>query len=1095
MIRTVLVWLVWSVWGSGLAAQTPAPPVPPADIADVASPFFRVYSDKDGLPQNTLQTMTLDKKGYLWVGTLDGAAYYNGRNWTKVTMPEGAASNIVNFIKRLRNGDLWFATDGGGLHRLNQETGGWTTFDAGGRQYGTFTAMTELASEGPVPQIVCATRRGYVLRGSPDDLKLLNVPLNDEDFVATALETTAPNGEKTLWLGSRKGKVFRLRAGAWNIFVIQPAKPDGEGVQQLLPQLGKPGASPWIVAFHSLWLLIEDTIQKFGGPAELEAAGVTSVLEMPTPQGDVIQWLGTDSGLFQSYRGKWRHFTTRSGLPHNFVYTILETNQTAATGQTLWIGTLGGLARLESGKWCSINTASGIDNHFVLSLCETRNPAGDPVEWIGTYGGDTGGVWKYEQGRWENFSRRSGLPNNVVWTILETTAATGIRTMWFGTNGGLSSLCNGVWRHYSQKDGLPTNSILSLAETKSATGDSILWISTFNGLVKLEQGQFTVFKTEQGLVSNATQSVLATKDATGNDVLWVGTINGLSRFESGQWTNFTRDNGLVHNQVLSMRETTSGTGRRFLWVGTRGGASRLDLQAGTWRNFTETTEVALPNNTVYQIRQDARHHIYLSTNKGIIRLAPLDEAGDRFEVFRFGLEDGLPSNECNRGASLVDSQGRIWFGTIAGAAIFDPRSEITDRASKPLYVENAVVVGREGRLTPLASLSYQQNHVSFEYALLSYFRETETEYQTQLAGLDPAPSAWSSVSKKEYLNLGEGDYIFRVWGRDYAGNITGPVDFAFSVRPAPWRTWWAYGLYILGLGVGVYGYSQHRLRLLKQHNLELEAKVTERTAQVVAQKNELEQANLKLRELDQIKANFTAMLVHDLKSPLSVVKASLELFETDEAIHQSDLAPLVGASSRSVDKILHLIAEVLEVFRSENQEMSIRPSLLDTSSLLTECATEARLAAQRQQISVSVELEPNLPALNGDREKLERALSNLLSNAIKFTPAGGSITLEARTLEGTGVERGLNWLRITITDTGEGIPPEELPYLFDPYRQANSNKARMGVGLGLAIVKRIVAAHGGNVSVRSQVGVGTSFTMILPLVTSSDKIERLEVNV
>jgi signal transduction histidine kinase len=147
--------------------------------------------------------------------------------------------------------------------------------------------------------------------------------------------------------------------------------------------------------------------------------------------------------------------------------------------------------------------------------------------------------------------------------------------------------------------------------------------------------------------------------------------------------------------------------------------------------------------------------------------------------------------------------------------------------------------------------------------------------------------------------------------------------------------------------------------------------------------------------------------------------------------------------------------------------------------LLQQCIENTRLGAPHPLTFVR-DLPPNLPAVAGDSRKLERVFMNLLTNAAKFTPPDGRITVTAREVVGEGVEAGLSFVEVSITDTGQGIPAAELPILFDPYRQGGQGKKHVGFGLGLAIVKRIVAAHDGNVTVKSQVGVGSTFTVTLP---------------
>jgi len=147
---------------------------------------------------------------------------------------------------------------------------------------------------------------------------------------------------------------------------------------------------------------------------------------------------------------------------------------------------------------------------------------------------------------------------------------------------------------------------------------------------------------------------------------------------------------------------------------------------------------------------------------------------------------------------------------------------------------------------------------------------------------------------------------------------------------------------------------------------------------------------------------------------------------------------------------------------------------IDVAEIVRRCAGEARLDAQRRQVTLDVSVTGPLPGL-GDRTRLERAFDNLIGNALKFTRAGGHIAIQATVARADGRKV----LRVLVRDNGMGIPEDEIPYIFDLYRQAESGR-RSGVGLGLAIVKRILDAHGGNIAVTSQLGVGTSFTVDLP---------------
>ncbi|MGQ9896593.1 MAG: sensor histidine kinase [Acidobacteriota bacterium] len=255
-------------------------------------------------------------------------------------------------------------------------------------------------------------------------------------------------------------------------------------------------------------------------------------------------------------------------------------------------------------------------------------------------------------------------------------------------------------------------------------------------------------------------------------------------------------------------------------------------------------------------------------------------------------------------------------------------------------------------------------------------------------------------------------------------------------------------------------------------------------AKLNARNTELRYVNDRLRELDRVKAAFTAMLVHDLKSPLSVVKATLELLADEPAVADGPYAQLVTAANHSTETTLTLINEMLEVTRSESQEITLENRRLDLVPCLNELFEEVRVAARPKNIEVLLTCNP-VPSVLGDWSKLRRVLTNLTSNAIKFTPAGGQLRLSCHA-ESHPEKPRQKLIILRVADTGEGIPETDLPYIFDPYRQVQASKKKaLGVGLGLAIAKRITEAHGGTIAVESRVGQGTCFTITLPAAETS----------
>ncbi len=246
--------------------------------------------------------------------------------------------------------------------------------------------------------------------------------------------------------------------------------------------------------------------------------------------------------------------------------------------------------------------------------------------------------------------------------------------------------------------------------------------------------------------------------------------------------------------------------------------------------------------------------------------------------------------------------------------------------------------------------------------------------------------------------------------------------------------------------------------------------------ELVQQNENLIDANLKLKEMSVIKGNFTAMLVHDIRNPLMVVglvvdEVRLGGSAEPRALEQAHLA---------MERVQSLLKEMLEVYRSEHGETPLEFSAFHSYPWLDQIAQAHRIHAEAEGLQFQFKVPDELPELRGDPVKLERAVANLLGNAIKYTPRGGAVRLEASLEYGSGVDAGLRWLRVSITDTGRGIPPEQLPLIWDPFRQTQAGDVEKGVGLGLSIVQRLVAAHKGRVHASSQVGLGSCVVLQLP---------------
>lgn len=233
------------------------------------------------------------------------------------------------------------------------------------------------------------------------------------------------------------------------------------------------------------------------------------------------------------------------------------------------------------------------------------------------------------------------------------------------------------------------------------------------------------------------------------------------------------------------------------------------------------------------------------------------------------------------------------------------------------------------------------------------------------------------------------------------------------------------------------------------------------------------------RNLAQLRDEFTHMLVHDLRSPMTVVHSSLEIMEYDfRDGHYEELPHLVGLAKKSSDRVLQLIGQLLDINRLEEGQLPLYPEWVDVKVMLEEAANRFQPLIIEAGIEVVVQSVPLLPRVFADPDLLSRAIHNLLDNAIKFSPSGSQVRVWARPDE----ESSPPAILVGVTDAGPGIPPDMRVRLFKKFQQANSNGARRrGSGLGLSFCKLALEAHGGKIWVESQMGQGSTFIMRLPV--------------
>lgn len=753
-------------------------------VSIYANRTFKIFTPNEGLPQSSIMSIAVDKTGYLWIGTQDGAAYYDGRKWTTVNLPNRTVSNYIQSIFVASDSAIWLSADRGQVHRLKSDN--WKSF---GTSEGLASNVVNCIQE-------TKEKTGAIVYwfGSTQGLskysngKWKTFTTKNSSLISDYIYNICKSKDGSLWIGTNQG-VSKYTDGTFQNFTL-PKELQGNTINKVIQ--GKNG---------ELWFAGAGIVGRFENNKwtifHINNAKINNriIAMYETNNGDL--WLGSANGIMRipnasndDAHDSVEDFFTGTEFENLMgdIFCITETR-----GGQIWFGTLLGLFRYIPGKWKTLNENTGLKNTPIIYIYETQK---------GSYlFGTPRGLFLYQKGSWKKYDDKSGLSNNFIKSILEATDG----TLWVGTlGGGVDHLVNGKWHVYEMNKGLSNNLVYSMIQSN----DGALWFATANGVSKYYKGKWTTITTADGLAGNQVMSLYQSKDGS----IWFGTRSGLSRFNKGQFQNFNTSNGLCGNIVQSINSTSDGS----IWFGTTsGGVSQFNPISKIWKTYNDTTSLRLSNNVIYQVEEDRFGRLYFLTNKGVTRfsslawLPPNEQIAFKSNqvvplVENFSVDDGLPSNEGMVRAAMVDAKGRIWVGTTQGIAYFDPAKEITDTLKKDLLIEkiNIQKLPKEKFVKDGIKLNYYENNISFEYALLSYFKESKTLYRSQLEPYEESPNGWSNNFRKEYTNLPNGTYIFRVWGKDYAGNISGPTEFTFIIQPPFWKEWWFIGsLLLIFIGV------------------------------------------------------------------------------------------------------------------------------------------------------------------------------------------------------------------------------------------------------------------------------------------------------
>lgn len=613
------------------------------------------------------------------------------------------------------------------------------------------------------------------------------------------------------------------------------------------------------------------------------------------------------------------------------------------------------------------------------------------------------------------------------------------------------------------------------------------WCGTLHGVVTLSRENGRLGE-EHRFKNMNLQAHSLVEDADGD--MWVGSVKGtvlrIPSFSGGEApavTGYGAPHGLPGGEVY----VTAAAGR--VLFATLKGIYRFDEKSAAFIPDPLVGEAFAGGEhakPVFRIVEDNNKNIWFHSEGRNYMAVP--GADGKYTLHSRPFRR-LPVMQVN---AICPDGENIWFAGLDGLFRYDTTAKKDDLYDIPTLFRNVTVNGENmfsgyGNIrsdAPAGSppaFKYDNRNFHFEYAAPFFEAEPETRYRSFLEGYDDQWSEWKKEPKRDYTNLDAGRYTFRIQGKNVYGKTGGEGILQFEILLPWYKTWWAWLLYVLFVLMLTYLIFKWRrsIRLeqekkrLEQDKIRLEQTVDERTRALKRKSEALTQKTEELQEMNKVKSRFFANISHEFRTPLTLLMGPLEKMLADGGDEKQETT--LHMMLRNSRRVLNLINQLLDLSRFDGGKMKLSASLQNIVPFLKGAQASFETLARDKKLNLTFHSQAEDISLYFDAQKMEDVLSNLLLNAVKFTPAGGDITVSV------SHDPGQDSAKISVRDTGIGIPMKQFTHIFDRFYQAGGPGKAGGTGIGLSLVQEIVQLHRGKIDVHSQEGKGTEFVILLPM--------------
>ncbi|MBD0833242.1 hybrid sensor histidine kinase/response regulator transcription factor [Aestuariibaculum sediminum] len=1025
-------------------------------------PIAPVVNNKPIFVSKTVQ----DKFGQIWMVHRGGLLIHDGYNFRPITNKNifKTENERISDIVVCEKKDIWIISNTGSLLYFDINSG-------------RFKNKNSIVNNKRIKTIFnnnnilwFATYKGEIFRHEGNSTDSITQITNNSSIVKDikSLALTTPNN---LFIGTEKGKIFNYNLNTKNCKEIVGLFTDYPGNIILTSDKNN---RLWI-GTETYGIFVYDSDKEKFIHDDLfysENYGVNKQMFLTLyNDSDGYVWGGTDGGglyKMDPETGKIELFfkedSNEFSLGSN---TILDINEDSH--KNLWICTNYGKISVLPNVDNNIRYHEGSANHTPQRILSIYKSSKD-ILWIGTDGSGLTKVSFLPSG----VSKEKQYFNNVAINrgfYIQSITEDKNQNIWFGTYR------NGLWFHNTKLNTFekinivnPRNQEASDIRTVFTDSKGRIWAGTNISVVVFDANKkllATFENNRHGLKGVIAESFV--EDDTEN--IWLSFFNGgLFKFhedhtnlQSSSFSDIpfltTNDSKEKTSEVKSIELGENGT----LWlIDNLSNLIKFDTNSKTFKiydNIQPFKDVSLASI----IKQD-NDNLWLSSNNGIFHLNLKSN-----NIRSYYSTDGLQGNTFLTRCVFKDKDGTLYFGGLNGLNYFNP-TKIRKKESTPkLYINTIEILNQPiDQLIPEQSnlnvynmenldLKSDQSSFSFKFSAIDNVLDPKFHYSYRLKGFN---NKWvnSGVERiATYTNIPHGKYVFEVKAGTKSENWNIPMkQITVNIAPPFWQSSIAYILYFLLYGLFIYA-----LRLwYKLRNKLLIEKINHK----------------KENELHDLKMNFFAKMSHEIQTPITLILGPLEDMIKRSADNGNLLLNQRLKIIENNSKRLSKIARELTLIR--NKELNELKLLVNKNNLykhIDEISLSFKELARKKRIDFAINCPKNLHTAWYDKEKIEHVIYNLLSNAFKFTPKEGNVQLSVIPIDSK------KQIKLSVSDTGSGIPKEELELIFDLFYQSRTNKKNKGSGIGLALTKELVDLHKGTIEVESSPVQGTVFTFTLPI--------------